>query len=121
MCSSKPWDKILSEPDALFLSKWFVGSELNFAENLLKFRDQHPAIEFHNEAGLSQQLSYEDLYQRVTILADAMRRVGIQKGDRVVAILPNIPETVIAMLASASLGAVWSCCSKNIANSMNNA
>jgi len=105
---SKNWQTILDEPKGIFMPKWFKGSQLNFSENLLRYRDEKIAIEFHNESGQQQRLSYKSLFKKVAILADAFKRNGLQKGDRVAAVLPNIPETVIAMLACTSIGAIWS-------------
>ena len=92
-------------------ARWFVGARLNFAENLLRFRDSGAAIVFRDEAGQTTGLSYAELYQQASRLAAALRQRGIGPGDRVAAILPNMPEAVIAMLATAWVGAVWSSCS----------
>ncbi len=89
-------------------SQWFPQAKLNFAENLLRYRDDKPAIIFHPEGGNSRELSYQQLYQAVAATAASLKAHGVVSGDRVAAYLPNLPETVIAMLASASLGAIWS-------------
>ncbi len=92
-------------------TEWFPEAKLNFAENLLKFRDDKTALIFRSESGASRLLSYQKLYQQVSGLADWLRNHGISSGDRVAGWLPNCPETVIAMLAATSLGAIWTACS----------
>ncbi|MGJ0429775.1 acetoacetate--CoA ligase [Methylobacter sp.] len=93
-------------------AKWFPEARLNYAENLLlKGHENQYAIIFHGENGESQCLSYGELYRRVSQLAQALRCDGVRPGDRVAGILPNRPESIIAMLATASLGAIWSSCS----------
>ncbi|HET8899496.1 MAG TPA: acetoacetate--CoA ligase, partial [Rhodanobacteraceae bacterium] len=84
---------------------------LNFAENLLRFRDGRPALVWRDEAGRSGQLSHAELHGQVARAAAGLRRLGVQAGDRVAAFLPNGPEAVIGMLATTSLGAIWSSCS----------
>jgi acetoacetyl-CoA synthetase len=112
-----PWDRVVrgadrvAPPDPQKGPKWFEGANLNFAENLLRFRDEHPAIVFWNELGRQRTLSYAELYDEVARTAAALRAVGVHAGDRVAGFMPNIPETAIAMLATASLGAIWSSCS----------
>ncbi len=92
-------------------SKWFEGATFNFAQNLLKFRDDRPAITAYDERGKQQAISYAQLYKRVMHLSNWFRQQGIQPGDRIVAFMPNVPEAIIAMLAAVSIGAVWSSCS----------
>jgi acetoacetyl-CoA synthetase len=92
-------------------TRWFPEARLNFAENLLKRRDDAPAIVFAGEDGARRTLSYADLYSEVARTALALKDAGVQPGDRVAGYLPNLPETVIAMLAATSMGAVWSSCS----------
>jgi acetoacetyl-CoA synthetase len=92
-------------------AKWFSGVKLNFAENLLRHRDDKIALIFKGEGRKSQNITYKQLYDRVTILAGAMRNAGVQSGDRVAGFLPNMPIAVIAMLATTSIGAIWSSCS----------
>jgi acetoacetyl-CoA synthetase len=91
-------------------ARWFTGAHLNYAEHALGRRDQHPAI---LSAGEDQQLStltYGELYRQTASVAAGLRELGVRKGDRVAAVLPNIPEAIVAFLATASLGAVWSSC-----------
>jgi len=92
-------------------ANWFSSVRLNFAENLLKCRDDKTAIIFKGEGRKPQYLSYNQLTNRVEELASAMRQVGVQSSDRVVGFLPNMPIAIIAMLAASSIGAVWSSCS----------
>jgi acetoacetyl-CoA synthetase len=91
--------------------QWFDGSRLNFAENLLARRDEHPALVFTNERGTRCELSYRELHGEVARIAAGLRESGVQPGDRVAGYLPNLPEAVVAMLATTSLGAVWTSCS----------
>ncbi|MGB5252956.1 MAG: acetoacetate--CoA ligase [Sedimenticolaceae bacterium] len=109
--ASRDWDLALESPDAMPGARWFVGARLNFAENLLRFRDQNLAIVFHGEDGSEQRLSYRELFAHSARLAAALHGLGIGPGDRVAAVMPNIPQAVIGMLASTWLGAVWSSCS----------
>ena len=92
-------------------ARWFPGARLNFAENLLRQRDERPAIIFESETGLTRTITHEQLYRQVAGVAAALRAAGVAPGDRVAGFLPNLPETVIAMLAATSVGAVWSSCS----------
>ncbi len=91
-------------------ARWFPGAELSHAEHALRRRDQHPAIVFGSEDGTLATTTYAQLYQQVAAAAAGLRRLGVRRGDRVVAYLPNVPETVVAFLATASIGAVWSSC-----------
>jgi acetoacetyl-CoA synthetase len=92
-------------------AKWFPGARLNFAENLLRYRDEQPAILFKSETGERSELSYRELYTAVAQTASALKAEGVVAGDRVAGYLPNLPETIIAMLAATSIGALWSSCS----------
>jgi len=92
-------------------AQWFQGARLNFAENLLRFHDDHPALLATNERGQGRTLSYKQLHSEVGRIAAGLRDAGVKPGDRVVGFMPNLPETVIAMLAATSLGATWSSCS----------
>ena len=78
---------------------------------MLRYRDDRVAIQFKGEHSPLQSYTYKQLYLEVEILASAFRKNGLEKGDRVVGLLPNIPETIIAMLATVSIGAIWSSCS----------
>lgn len=92
-------------------AQWFVGSTLNYAEHALRRRDSHQAIVYWREDGTSQTLTYAELYKQVCAAAEGLRRLGVQAGDRVAAFACNTPETVVAFLATVSLGAIWSSCS----------
>jgi acetoacetyl-CoA synthetase len=90
---------------------WFEDTRLNFAENLLARRDEHPALVWVNERGTRRVLTYRELHAEVARVAAGLRALGLTAGDRVAGYLPNLPEAVIAMLATTSLGAVWTSCS----------
>ncbi|HEY6591973.1 MAG TPA: AMP-binding protein, partial [Actinomycetota bacterium] len=91
-------------------ARWFPGATLNLAELSLRRHDDHPALLAGNEAGELETIGHAELGRRVAAAAAGLRRLGVAKGDRVVAYLPNVPETVIAMLATAGIGAIWSSC-----------
>jgi acetoacetyl-CoA synthetase len=92
-------------------AQWFKGATLNFAEKLLSRHDDHLAIISTNETGERTSLSYKELRTQVAACAAGLKQAGLTVGDRVAAIMPNVPNTIIAMLATASLGAIWSSCS----------
>ena len=92
-------------------ARFFRDTRLNFAENLLNYDDGQPALVFRNEQGTRRALSYKELRETVARIADGLRTAGVVAGDRVAAFMPNLPETMIGMLAAASLGATWSSCS----------
>ena len=112
-----PWRDVLvggtrmAPPDATHGPRWFTETRLNFAEHLLRRRDDGTAIVSGNEQGARQRLTFAELATQVAATAAALAAAGVGVGDRVVGYLPNLPEAVIAMLATASLGAVWSSCS----------
>lgn len=95
-------------------ARWFPNVRLNFAQNLLRYSDDKPALVFRNEVGDARELSYAELGTQVAQFAAALRDVGVGIGDRVAGLLPNIPEAAIAMLATASLGATWSSVSPDL-------
>jgi acetoacetyl-CoA synthetase len=109
--ASKPYSKVLSErkmPGA----QWFAGAELNYAEHVFRnISPDYPALMFQSEIQPLTEVSWNELYQNVSSVAAALRDMGVQRGDRVVSYMPNIPQTIIAFLACASIGAVWSSCS----------
>jgi acetoacetyl-CoA synthetase len=92
-------------------ARWFPDARLNYAENLLRRRDRSPAIVFWGEDRLKSTVTCAELYDEVSRLAQALRETGVKPGDRVAGYMPNVPGAVIAMLATASIGAVWSSCS----------
>lgn len=112
-----PWDTVvhgldhMAPPNERDGPRWFLGARLNFAENLLRFVDEREAIVSWNEQGRRGALTYSELRRRVARAARALKAMGIAEGDRVAAFMPNIPETIVAMLATASVGAIWSSCS----------
>jgi len=105
---SDDFKEVVDDPKKMPGAKWFPGARLNFAENLLQRRDDHPAIIFRGENGYTRIFSFRELYEETHRVAEGLKRLGVVKGDRIGAFMPNIPETVIAMLATASLGAIWS-------------
>ncbi len=109
--ASQTFEKAIDDPNKMPGAKFFVNSKLNFAENLLRFRNDRVAIIFKGEDSVRRTLTYNQLYDEVAKTAASLKKLGIQKGDRVVGFVPNMPESIIAMLAAASLGAVWSSCS----------
>ena len=108
---STPPQRVLENPDAMPGAQWFAGAELNFAAHLLRRRDDHPALIALSEDGQREQLSYAELAARVAGLQQHLLALGVQPGDRVAALMPNTWQTVVGMLAAASIGAVWSSCS----------
>lgn len=109
--ASKPYNAVLLER-SMPGAKWFPGAELNYAEHVFRnATSSRPALLFQSERQPLVEISWDELYQKVCTVADALRAMGVQRGDRVVSYMPNIPEAAIAFLASASIGAVWSSCS----------
>ncbi len=109
--ATRRWQEVVDDPSRMPGARWFEGARLNFAENLLRHRDDQPALIFCGEDGTRRTLSGAELYREVARLAAALAGDGIEPGDRIAGFLPNGPEAVIAMLAATSLGAVWSSCS----------
>ncbi len=108
---SRGWTSPLAErrmPGA----KWFVGARLNYAENIFsRMTDERPMLLYMAEDQVLVEFSWQEIYDQTNRLAHALRGIGVQAGDRVAAYMPNCPETVVALLAVASIGAVWSSCS----------
>ena len=100
-------DRVLIHADEMELAQWFPDARLNFAENLLRRRDDETAIYFRAEDQVDRELSFKQLYDQVAAVAAWLKAQGMQSGDRVAAYLPNMPETIVAMLATTSLGAIW--------------
>ncbi|MCD4681700.1 MAG: AMP-binding protein, partial [Bacteroidales bacterium] len=105
---SQKFDKVVDDPKKMPGAKWFSGARLNFAENLLSRKDEHKALIFWGENSVRREITYKELYEEVRKVAAGLKRLGIKKGDRVAAFMPNMPETIIGMLATASIGAIWS-------------
>ncbi len=104
-------EPFLVDGDRMPGARWFPEARLNFAENLLRRRDDEDAIVFWGEDKIKRRLSYRTFYERVSQIRQALEASGVQRGDRVAGYLPNIPETVAVMLATTSMGAIWSSCS----------
>ncbi len=111
---SQTYDAFLENVSNFPGAKWFPGARLNFAENLLRYRDDHVAFIFRGETQVKKQLTYAELYDTVSRLAASLRELGVTASDRVVGYMPNMMETAIAMLAATSLGATWSSCATDI-------
>jgi acetoacetyl-CoA synthetase len=111
---SHPYETVIENFHHFPGASWFPGARLNFAENLLRYRDERIAFVFRGETHSNRQMTYAELYDMVARLAKSLRGLGLTAGDRVVGYMPNLMETAIAMLAAASLGAVWSSCATDI-------
>jgi acetoacetyl-CoA synthetase len=109
--ASHPFTEVVDDLTTMPGANWFIGAQLNFAENLLRYRDDQVALIFKGEAQDSFKITYAELYNEVACVAKALKDAGVQVGDRVGGFMPNMPQTVVAMLASTSIGAVWSSCS----------
>lgn len=112
--SSKQYDQVVEDLTKFPGTRWFPGARLNFAENLLRYRDDHLAFIFRGETQISKRITYAELYDSVARLAHSLRETGVSMGDRVIGYMPNLIETAIAMLAATSLGATWSSCATDI-------
>ncbi len=108
---SAPAVETISRPDDIMDPGWFAGAELNYAEHLLRHSGDRAALIFCGENGARRELSFNRLGEEVAAVAAGLRSAGIEKGDRVAGYLPNCPEAIIAMLAVASIGGIWSSCS----------
>jgi acetoacetyl-CoA synthetase len=109
--SSKPYEKVLAKKE-MPGAEWFPGAELNYAEHAFRnAQPDEPALIHKSELRPLGETSWAELRERVAALSAALREMGVERGDRVVAYLPNVPEAVVAFLACASVGAVWSSCS----------
>ena len=100
--------EVVDNPNKMPGAQWFKGAKLNFAENLLKRRDDHNALIFWGEDTVRKEITYAQLYDEVRKVAAGLKKLGVVKGDRIAAFMPNMPETIIAMLAATSIGAIWS-------------
>ena len=106
-----PPSTVLSSDQSMINAKWFVDAELNFAEHLLPKKDASTAIIYRDETGRRKELSYRELNEKVSSFAHALIDQGVGKGDVVAGIITNSPEAIIAMIATSSLGAIWTSCS----------
>ncbi len=109
--ASKKGDRILLDPKNTEHAEFFPDAQLNFAENLLRTRNDEEAIVFWCEDKIKRSMTHNQLYDQVSRVAQALKKMGLQPGDRVAAMMPNMPETVVMILAVASLGGIWSSCS----------
>jgi acetoacetyl-CoA synthetase len=109
--ASKPYDRVIDDPKKMPGADWFSGARLNFAENLLRHRNDDTALVFRGEDRVRRTITYNGLYLETASVAAALRKAGVKPGDRVVGFIPNMPEAIIAMLAATSIGATWSSCS----------
>ena len=109
--ASKPYAEVVDDLTKMPGARWFSGARLNFAENLLRYRDDRVALVFKGEGQPSTRMTYAELYDEVARIAKSLQESGVQSGDRVVGFMPNMPASIIAMLAAASIGAAWSSCS----------
>lgn len=109
--ASRQGEVVLAHGQQMPGARWFPQARLNFAENLLRSRDDAPAIIFQGEDRVRRVLTHNQLYNQVSQRVQALRAAGVESGDRVAGFMPNLPETVVAMLATASIGAAWSSCS----------
>jgi acetoacetyl-CoA synthetase len=107
---SQPYESIISG-EGIMGAKWFGGSKLNFAENLLNCKDDRTALIGVSEVSSPKKISYKELYEEVAKFSQLLKSLGVKKGDRIAAFITNIPEAVIGMLATTSIGAIWSSCS----------
>ncbi|MFH1242494.1 MAG: acetoacetate--CoA ligase [Pseudomonadota bacterium] len=109
--ASQPYSQVVDDLTKMPGAKWFSGARLNFAENLLRYRDDHVALIFKGEAQDSIKMTYAELYDEVARVARSLKDAGVKAGDRLGGFVPNMPEAIIAMLAATSMGAIWSSCS----------
>ncbi len=109
--ASTPYSKVVDDLNKMPGARWFIDARLNFAENLLRHRDDQIALTFKGEARDSVRMTYRQLYSEVARVAISLKEAGVLVGDRVVGFMPNMPQSIIAMLAAASIGATWSSCS----------
>ena len=111
---SAPYTTVL-EARTMPRTKWFTGSKLNYAEHALRHADGHkPAIIFQSELKPRTEVSWDELKQQVAAVANTLKALSVKPGDRVVAYMPNIPQTVVALMAVASIGAIWSSASPDM-------
>lgn len=112
--ASRGYYRVVDNPSKFPGAKWFVDARLNFAENLLKHRDDYLALVFRVEDKKPVRLTYSELYSQVARLAKSLREMGVVPRDRVAAYMPNLIETIIAMLATTSVGATWASCGADL-------
>ncbi len=116
--SPTPYERVLAEP-RMPGARWFVGAQVNYAQRVLRHVARahaagQPAIVAENEQGEVREIGWPELQRQVASMALSLRELGVERGDRVAAYLPNVPETIVAFLACASLGAIWSVCAPDM-------
>ncbi|MCP4748567.1 MAG: acetoacetate--CoA ligase [Desulfobacteraceae bacterium] len=109
--NSQSYTQVIDDLSKMPGAKWFEGARLNFAEHLLRYRDDQTALIFYGEEQVRRKISYAELYTEVAQVQAALKAMDIEPGDRVVGFMPNMPQTIVAMLAATGLGATWSSCS----------
>ncbi|MFH0847615.1 MAG: acetoacetate--CoA ligase [Chloroflexota bacterium] len=109
--AEKRFDTVIERGAHMIETKWFTGARLNFAENLLRYRDNHTALIFRGEDKVRSSMTYARLYDEVGLLTKSLKDLGVRPADRICGFMPNMIETVVAMLAGAAIGATWSSCS----------
>ncbi len=114
MVATRKYDRVVDDPYRLPGARWFEGARMNFAENLLRRRDDHTAVIFRGEDQVRSRQSYAQMYDAVAGLARALRGAGVKPGDRVAGYMPNMIETAAAMLAATAIGATWASCATDI-------
>ena len=112
--ASRGYEVVVDDLEKFPGARWFTGARLNFAENLLRYRDNRLAFVFKGEAQRSAKMTYAELYDHVGRLAQSLRDAGVGSGDRVCAYMPNLIQTAAAMLATTSIGAVWASCGADL-------
>jgi acetoacetyl-CoA synthetase len=112
--ASRTYDEVVDDLSRFPGAKWFGGARLNFAENLLRYRDDNLAFTFRGETRRSAKMTYAELHDRVARLAKSLRDIGVTPGDVVAAYMPNLIEAAVAMLAATSVGAVWASCATDL-------
>jgi len=112
--ASRGYDKVIDDLSRFPCAKWFEGARLNFAENLMRYRDNHVAFIFKGETRKSAKMTYAEVYDSVARLAKSLREIGVAPGDRVCAYMPNLIETAVAMLSATSIGATWASCGADL-------
>jgi len=112
--ASHGYDEVVDDLSRFPGAKWFSGARLNFAENLLRYKDERISFVFRGENKKTARITYAELYRSVGRLAQSLREMGVIPGDRVAAYMPNLIETAVAMLATTSIGAIWSSCATDL-------
>lgn len=112
--ASRGYTEVVDDLSRFPGARWFPGARLNFAENLLRYRDDHLAFIFRGETQRTATMTYAELYDAVARLARSLRAAGVRPGDRVVAYMPNLIETAVAMLAATGIGATWASCATDL-------